>query len=517
MKNQKRRIFAFICIMTMIVTLCYTPTTFAATTKSFKTSGKTIVPIVKKGKDISKNTNAALKEAARLGKKGKIYTVKLPKGTYYISESLKIWSNTTLDATGCTIKTKKTGFNMIATGSSEDNRKATGYKRYTNISIKGGTWVNNKKNKSSSIRLCRGSNITLKNIDMSHGSEKHMVEMAAVDGVKIINCKFHDSDIKDSKEQCEAVQLDICANETAYSSIIYDGSPCKNIQIKGNTFENVSRGVGTHSMLLNNYIDNVSIEDNTFKNITQEAIACVNYINAKIENNKMENVGGGILFHFSKTSNDSVYTCIKNGKQAYNGQLITDAKSSIANNTIETKYHPLCDKNVGIELYGRNILQEMRGADGGIIPAADYYVEGVSIYNNRIIAAGYGINLNDAKNNKIISNTIIGDGYDNSDPQREQYNGIRISTGSTGNAINSNTISGIHQTGILLYDNASATTVNGNTISNCSAYGIRLNKNCSVTDSMKDNTIHGCPQGAILTGEKSGCTVANGISQNTIQ
>ena len=55
MKNQKRRIFAFICIMTMIVTLCYTPTTFAATTKSFKTSGKTIVPIVKKGKDISKN------------------------------------------------------------------------------------------------------------------------------------------------------------------------------------------------------------------------------------------------------------------------------------------------------------------------------------------------------------------------------------------------------------------------------------------------------------------------------
>ena len=230
MKNQKRRIFAFICIMTMIVALCYTPTTFAATTKSFKTSGKTIVPIVKKGKEISKNTNAALKEAARLGKKGKIYTVKLPKGTYYISESLKIWSNTTLDATGCTIKTKKTGFNMVATGSSEDNRKATGYKRYTNISIKGGTWVNNKKNKSSSIRLCRGSNITLKNIDMSHGSEKHMVEMAAVDGVKIINCKFHDSDIKDSKEKCEAVQLDICANETAYSSIIYDGSPCKNIR-----------------------------------------------------------------------------------------------------------------------------------------------------------------------------------------------------------------------------------------------------------------------------------------------
>ena len=116
-------------------------------------------------------------------------------------------------------------------------------------------------------------------------------------------------------------------------------------------------------MLLNNYIENVTIKGNSFKNITQEAIACVNYINSKIEDNKMENVGGGILFHFSKTSNDSVYTCIKNGKQAYEGKLRTNAQSSIQNNTIETRYHSLCDKNVGIELYGRNISQKMHGAE----------------------------------------------------------------------------------------------------------------------------------------------------------
>ena len=75
-----------------------------------------------------------------------------------------------------------------------------------------------------------------------------VVEMAAVDGVKITNCKFHDSDIKDSKEKCQAIQLDICANDSAYSNLIYDGSPCKNVQIIGNTFENISRGIGTHSM-----------------------------------------------------------------------------------------------------------------------------------------------------------------------------------------------------------------------------------------------------------------------------
>ena len=516
MKRMKK-LFAFITAIVMIFTIWQPATTFAAAKKVYTISGRTLVPTVKSGKDISKNVNTALKEAKRLGAKGKVHTIKIPKGTYYISESLKIWSNTKLNATGCVIKTKKSGFNMIATGSSEDNQKATGYKRYKNIMIMGGVWKNSKKNKSSAIRLCRGSNITLKNIDMSHGSEKHMVEMAAVDGVKITNCKFHDSDIKDSKEKCEAIQLDICANDSAYSNLIYDGSPCKNVQIIGNTFENISRGIGTHSMLLNNYIENVTIKGNSFKNITQEAIACVNYINSKIEDNKMENVGGGILFHFSKTSNDSVYTCIKNGKQAYEGKLRTNAQSSIQNNTIETRYHSLCDKNVGIELYGRNISQKMHGADNGIIPAADYYVEGVTIYNNTITAAGYGINLNDAKNNRIANNTIIGRNYDDTDPLHDQYNGIRVSTGSTGNTINDNTISGIRQTGILLYNNASATTINGNKISGCSTYGIRLNKNCSVTQSLQNNIIRDCPQGAIVTGEKSGCTVANGISQNTIQ
>ena len=491
MKRMKK-LFAFITAIVMIFTIWQPATTFAAAKKAYTISGRTLVPTVKSGKDISKNVNTALKEAKRLGAKGKVHTVKIPKGTYYISESLKIWSNTKLNATGCVIKTKKSGFNMIATGSSEDNQKATGYKRYKNIMIMGGVWKNSKKNKSSAIRLCRGSNITLKNIDMSHGSEKHMVEMAAVDGVKITNCKFHDSDIKDSKEKCEAIQLDICANDSAYSNLIYDGSPCKNVQIIGNTFENISRGIGTHSMLLNNYIENVTIKGNSFKNITQEAIACVNYINSKIEDNKMENVGGGILFHFSKTSNDSVYTCIKNGKQAYEGKLRTNAQSSIQNNTIETRYHSLCDKNVGIELYGRNISQKMHGADNGIIPAADYYVEGVTIYNNTITAAGYGINLNDAKNNRIANNTIIGRNYDDTDPLHDQYNGIRVS-------------------------NASATTINGNKISGCSTYGIRLNKNCSVTQSLQNNIIRDCPQGAIVTGEKSGCTVANGISQNTIQ
>lgn len=144
MKRMKK-LFAFITAIVMIFTICQPATTFAAAKKNYTISGRTLVPTVKSGKDISKNVNTALKEAKRLGAKGKVHTVRIPKGTYYISESLKIWSNTKLDATGCVIKTKKSGFNMIATGSSEDNQKATGYKRYKNIMIMGGVWENSKK------------------------------------------------------------------------------------------------------------------------------------------------------------------------------------------------------------------------------------------------------------------------------------------------------------------------------------------------------------------------------------
>lgn len=514
MRNVKRQLVVLLLLTTIVTVIPCIQSVNAAAKKQFTVSGKVIKPVVKKGKDISKNVNAALKEANKRARSNKIYTVKIPKGTYYISESLKIKSNTVLDASGCTIKAKKGSFNMIATGSSEDNLKASGYNAYKNITIKGGTWINSKYNTASGIRLCRGTNIVLKKIDMSHGSEKHMVEMAAVQKVKITDCHFHDSDVKDSSHKCEAVQIDICANSGAFSSIKYDGTPCKNITIDGNTFENLSRGIGTHSMLLNNYIDNVKISNNRFLNITQEAIACVNYVNSLISDNTMENVGGGVLFHYSKTSNDSIYASINNGKTPYQAPFCTNADSVIENNKIETRYHKRCDKNVGIELYGRNFTQAAVGADKGTIPAADYYVSGVTVRNNEIHASGYGINLNDAKNNEIVGNTIIGGNYDTQDPLNGTYNGIRVSTGSTGNAINDNQISDIRQTGILVYDHSSATTINGNTVTNCSAFGIRLNNNCSVTQSLKNNTITGCPQGAIVASAKTGCYVEGGISDN---
>ena len=74
MKRMKK-LFAFITAIVMIFTIWQPATTFAAAKKAYTISGRTLVPTVKSGKDISKNVNTALKEAKRLGAKGKVHTV----------------------------------------------------------------------------------------------------------------------------------------------------------------------------------------------------------------------------------------------------------------------------------------------------------------------------------------------------------------------------------------------------------------------------------------------------------
>ena len=98
--------------MTMVMGCTILPTASVdAMENQYQISGETVTPLVKDGEDISKKVNSALKEANARATEGKCYTVKIPEGTYYISESLKIRSNTVLDATGCTIEAKTGKFN----------------------------------------------------------------------------------------------------------------------------------------------------------------------------------------------------------------------------------------------------------------------------------------------------------------------------------------------------------------------------------------------------------------------
>ena len=60
-------------------------------------------------------------------------------------------------------------------------------------------------------------------------------------------------------------------------------------------FEDVFAGVGSHSMIYDRPYRNIVIQGNTFRNVKKRAVWCLNYVDSAVEDNLIENAGGGVL------------------------------------------------------------------------------------------------------------------------------------------------------------------------------------------------------------------------------
>ena len=104
----------------------------------------------------------------------------------------------------------------------------------------------------------------------------------------------------------EALQFDIPCDTSIYKSTYLDGTTMKNVEVTNCLFQNVPRGVGTHTLLNGAYHENIKITGNIFKNIQEEAIIALTYYNCEIKNNVIENCGGGVLIQYFKPLSSSV-------------------------------------------------------------------------------------------------------------------------------------------------------------------------------------------------------------------
>lgn len=511
----------------LVGVLGYSNETQAASKQSYKIKGQKITLSVKKNTDITATLDAALKAAAEKATSKKPMTVIVPKGTYKINEKgLHIYSNTTLDLSkGVTLKYsgKKshpmlmTGTNGSYKGKSDYNNSSLckGYKGFKNITVKGGKWVSTKKNTSNIMRLFHATNITLDGVTLSGGGGVHQVEVAAINGFYVKDCTFKDFgdySAKNTKKQ-EALQMDIPCSEEVYPSTYQDGTVMKNVEITGCTFSNVPRGVGTHTLLNGAYFTNIKINNNTFKNIAEEAIVGLNYVNCEIKNNTIKNCGGGILFQFFKATPESITTTIFDGKKAYKGKIKHDAKTVISGNTIVTKYTKTCDEVQGIKIYGLNFKESAKGRDGKKIPKGNYYISNVTVENNNITTAGYGIHMMDTRDCVVRNNTIVGKGVVSSDPKKDKYDGIIVENYAKNTSVTGNTISGMRRNGIFVQVSASLSALENNDISDCKRAGINFFDKSGTTADVTNNVIRNCDtNGIFLSGD---CSVPN-IVRNTI-
>lgn len=499
----------------------------AAKSTAYTKKGQVLTVKVKKGADITDNLDDTLKAARDLATKKKPITVVVPEGTYKISDVLHIYSNTTLDVRGVTLKySGKGSHTMLMSGTNgkyknqndyNRSKKCAGYNGFENITVKGGTWISTTKNTSTIIRFAHAKNVTLDGVTLSGGGCAHQIEVAAINGFYVKNCTFKNFGDENDEEKQEALQLDIACAESGFRGVYLDGTPMKNVEITGCTFSNVPRGVGSHTLLVGAYFDNVKINNNTFTKVWEEAIVALNYVNCEIKDNTIKNCGAGILVQYFKATSESIYTTVFDGKKAYKGKEIHDANTIISGNTITTKYNAagngvIADEIQGIKVYGLDVTKKMKGGDKKVIPKKNYYISGVTIEDNTITTAGFGIHIMDAKDTVIRNNKITQKNVSKKDENKNGYDGIFIEKDSNITEVTSNTIKSMKADGIYVQVDAVVNNITKNKISNVGRHGISLFDNSSVENIVK-NTITNATDNAIMLS--TGCEVSN-IKDNTI-
>lgn len=537
MKGKK--ILAVLALTAMVSTQCFTPISAYAMPAEYMgalggsdvtaVSGTQITVSVTAGTDITKTVNKALEQARDEATDSAPITVTLPKGNYNLTSAMHIYSNTTLDLGGSTLTyVGSERRNMVASGTNgaymgetnyNSSAKCSGYNGVKNIVVKNGTLKGNPSNEASIVRLSHGTNITLEGLVITGGGCLHQGEVAAIDGFYVKNCTFKDLD-KDgtdasNREKMEALQLDIPCSSDIFQNVYEDGTPMKNVEITGCTFSNVPRGVGTHSMLLGAYHENIKINNNTFINVLEDAIVGFGYYNCEIKNNTITNCGAGILFQYFKREDvcDSIHTTIFDGSQKYEGKVKNDAKTEISGNIIQTKYAPTCLETQGIRVEGRLLTGAAKGAEGKNLPTGDYRISGLTVKDNTITTAGFGIHFIGAKDCMITGNTIKGANVSSKDPDKDRYDGMLIESDSESVTVSRNSIENMSRNGIFVQKDSIIAEVTDNQIHKVSEKGINFYDNSGCNAAITGNVMTGCKAGGILVSTKS--TVVN-IENNQI-
>jgi parallel beta-helix repeat protein len=463
---------------------------------------------------------------------GSVYTITVPAGSYSLERTIHVYGNIRLDLTGVTLTYTASAMsdvsgnaygNMLMFGDSEINKNPaimSGFGTYSNITVVGGTFSGMSTNTSSLVRMAHCSNVTFEGCTFDGGGCAHQVEVCAIDGFTMKNCVFQNMKGNGTDEKQEALQLDIPCADYVFGGTVLDGTPMKNISVTGCTFQNVPRGVGSHSMITGYYFENVDISNNTFINVAEEAIVALNYINCTIQNNTITDCGAGILFQTFKPDVKGVYSTVDNGNTPVSGTIITDTNSVIANNKITIVSSKDADESVGIKVYGYNLEKDTRstgiGAQkqnsgvGDLIKAGNYYAGNVTIKNNEITTCGHGIHLEDAYDCEISSNTI----KSTEKAGKNAHDGIMIEFASKNITVSGNTIEKAARYAILVQNSSKVASITGNTIKKSNNFAINLYNGSSVTGRISNNKISGTKNNAIILNAKS---TAKEISGNTIK
>lgn len=312
--------------------------------------------------------------------------IKFEKATYDITKTLKIFGWSDINLNGATIRQGGKINHIFLTDSDGD---VTEYNGVCNVEIYGGTieGMGKYKTKLNLITLCHSRNIYIHDMILRDVVEFHDIEINSSENVIVENCTFEgfNSSLDDSDFR-ECIQID-SAEEAALvvvplGTAWYDGTACKNITIRKNTFKASnsrpapSQCIGNHCQPQGKHYENIIIEDNIFigGNQTNPNGVCINLVateNAKVRGNRITGYGRGIQV----TAYDKSYNLKGNKISATDGDGISK-NVLIANNRIENPTSTY--KSSGIFVTSKN-----------------GYHENIRIEDNTIVQSGVMVNAID--------------------------------------------------------------------------------------------------------------------------
>ena len=511
----------FLCVTLQLIVV---PNAYAATT----------IEVTPTRPDAYSEIQKQLNLAKKQPEKGP-YTITVTPGTYTIGHSLKLYSNTTLKLEGVSLSHGSgTRSNMIRLGDGTDTQQ--GY-YYQNITVVGGD-LNHRGQSNTTIKLAHGKNIKIKNVTMRNTRDGHLMEVAGVKGLTVEGCVFRDQvQVSRSEDIAEALQIDIL-NQKHMPGYRSEDLPMKDITIKNCTFENVPRGIGAHTAVLNRYVKNVVIKNNKFKNLKSDAIRIMNFYNCRIEGNKIENAPRGIAAYMGHTKGMYLASSLaREGGVPTSTQTTYKApyknqKISIRKNSIKVSGSHIYSGGTveGIFVCGYSFSRNLKkGSENDAIPKGNYYISGVAVSDNTIKTTGHGIRFDNARYSTVRGNKITYTGsktggasyfgiYALSDSRIDYIkankisnHGILVTSKSKVKTITSNTIKSPRKCGISV-QNATVTAMTKNSISKSGAAGVSVLINGRV-DSMTKNKISSS-KGAGITLESK--ARVKSVSGNTI-
>lgn len=299
--------------------------TEAAKTKTYTVTPNKIPSSVKKSSVYNSNTKNWLQlqyylKALQKGG-GKLV---LKKGTYKISNTLYVPSNTTIElqegvvlkkinkAKG-KIKPSKNMFVLVSYNKKDKKNASSRYNGPKNIKFIG----HGKKSVidlayiegAHGISASHNQNITFENITFKGENGGHYIELAGTKNVKIQKNRFLTSkeSTRSKLYNKEAINIDTADAATGGFKLGWskkDQTPNVDIFIRDNVFDGSNRAIGTHKysqkkdaagkyslQSKNVYHQNIQIKNNVFRNIYDNAVFMVNWKDTVIECNSFSNIG----------------------------------------------------------------------------------------------------------------------------------------------------------------------------------------------------------------------------------